>query len=66
VAILSNLVALDSKEVIWYPPTLIDPIELFVASKIDAYLFLPPALQEVRDRNLGHVITSQITDRPVF
>jgi ABC-type nitrate/sulfonate/bicarbonate transport system substrate-binding protein len=46
------------------PPTLIDPIELFAASKIDAYLFLPPALIGGGDRNLGHVIASQITDRP--
>ena len=32
--------------------------------KIDAFLALPPTLQEVRARNIGHVIVSSITDRP--
>ena len=62
--ILANFIGLDPKEVNWYPAALADPIEAFAAGKIDAYLFLPPALQEVKSRNIGHVLASQIVDRP--
>jgi NitT/TauT family transport system substrate-binding protein len=36
----------------------------FAEGKIDAFLAAPPELQEVRARNIGHVIASSITDRP--
>ena len=62
--ILANFIRLDSKEVNWYPAALTDPIEAFATGKIDAYLFLPPALQEVKARKTGHVLASQIVDRP--
>jgi NitT/TauT family transport system substrate-binding protein len=39
-------------------------MELFVEGKIDAFVALPPALQEVRAHNIGHVIVSSIKDRP--
>lgn len=39
-------------------------MDLFVEGKIDAFLANPPELQEVRARNIGHVIVSSITDRP--
>ena len=39
-------------------------MDLFVAGKIDAFLAQPPVLQEVRAKNIGHVIVSGITDRP--
>ena len=39
-------------------------MDLFVEGKIDAFLAAPPDLQEVRARNIGHVIVSSITDRP--
>ena len=32
--------------------------------KIDAFLASPPELQEVRAKNIGHVIVSSINDRP--
>ncbi len=41
-----------------------DPIELFVEGKVDAFVAAPPYLQEVRARNIGHVIVSSIADRP--
>jgi NitT/TauT family transport system substrate-binding protein len=37
---------------------------VFAHGDIDAFLATPPALQEVRARNIGHVIVSSITDRP--
>jgi NitT/TauT family transport system substrate-binding protein len=39
-------------------------MDLFTEGKIDAFLATPPVLQEVRARNIGHVIFSSITDRP--
>ena len=41
-----------------------EPMDLFVQGKIDAFLVGPPDLQDVRTRNIGHVIVSSITDRP--
>ena len=39
-------------------------MDLFVEGKIDAFLAAPPDLQEVRAKNIGHVIVSSIADRP--
>jgi NitT/TauT family transport system substrate-binding protein len=39
-------------------------MDLFIEGKVDAFLAAPPDLQEVRARNIGHVIVSSITDRP--
>src|ERR1700756_2678672 len=36
----------------------LEPIALFSEGKIDAFLAGPPVLQEVRARNIGHVIVS--------
>ncbi len=41
-----------------------DPLELFVQSKIDAFLGFPPEPQELRARHAGHVILNTTTDRP--
>jgi len=40
------------------------PMELFAEGKIDAFLGLPPEPQELRARNIGHVIFNSATDRP--
>ncbi len=40
------------------------PIERFFEGKVDAFLAGPPDLQEVRARNIGHVIVSSIADKP--
>jgi NitT/TauT family transport system substrate-binding protein len=42
----------------------ISPLELFAAGKLDAFLALPPAPQELRARRAGHVIFSSALDRP--
>ena len=63
--IMTGLVGLDpATDVHWVASTSVQPIELFAAGKIDAFLALPPLLQEVRARGIGHVIASSITDRP--
>jgi NitT/TauT family transport system substrate-binding protein len=60
-----SLVGLDpTRDVGWLTGQSVDSMQLFVEGKIDAYLALPPALQEMRARHIGHVIVSSITDRP--
>ena len=40
------------------------PMELFVAGKIDAFLGFPPEPQELRARKIGRVILNTTTDKP--
>ena len=63
--IMTSLVGLDpGKDLHWVSDPSLQPMDLFLEGKIDAFLAAPPALQEVRARNIGHVIASSITDRP--
>jgi NitT/TauT family transport system substrate-binding protein len=63
--IMASLVGLDpDKDLRWVTDTSLQPMDLFIEGKIDAFLAGPPALQEIRGRNIGHVIVSSITDRP--
>jgi NitT/TauT family transport system substrate-binding protein len=64
-ALVTSLVGLDpAKDLHWVADPSLRPMDLFVAGKVDAFLAAPPALQEIRARNIGHVIVSSITDRP--
>src|SRR5260370_7901260 len=40
------------------------PMDLFAEGKIDAFLGKPPEPQELRARNIGHVILNSAIDRP--
>ena len=63
--IMAGLVGLDpAKDIRWVTSLSRGPMELFVEGKIDAFVAAPPDLQEVRARNIGHVIVSSIADRP--
>jgi NitT/TauT family transport system substrate-binding protein len=63
--IMTALVGLDpAKDLRWVSDPSLQPMDLFIAGKIDAFLAAPPELQEVRARNIGHVIVSSITDKP--
>jgi len=42
----------------------VDPLELFAGGKIDAFLAFPPAAQDLRARNIGHVIFNSSIDPP--
>jgi NitT/TauT family transport system substrate-binding protein len=42
----------------------VDPLELFADGKIDAFLGFPPAAQDLRTRNIGHVIFNSSIDPP--
>src|SRR5689334_23505471 len=48
------------KDIRWVLSMSTAPMELFIEGKIDAFLAVPPYLQEVRARNIGHVIVSSI------
>ena len=63
--IMTRLVGLDpTKDIRWVTDPSLQPMDLFTEGKIDAFLAVPPDLQEVRARNIGHVIVSGINDRP--
>src|ERR1700760_4072128 len=65
VRIMVGLVGLDpTKDIRWVTDPSLRPMDLFVEGKIDAFLAAPPELQEVRAKNIGHVIVSSIADRP--
>jgi NitT/TauT family transport system substrate-binding protein len=60
-------VGLDpAKDINWVTVTnpSIKPMDLFVAGKIDAFLALPPEPQELRAKNIGHVIVNMGMDKP--
>jgi NitT/TauT family transport system substrate-binding protein len=42
----------------------VKPKELFADGEIDAFLGFPPEPQELRARNIGHVILNSAVDRP--
>jgi len=63
--IMISMVGLDpARDLHWVTDPKLQPKDLFVAGKIDAFLAAPPDLQEVRAKNIGHVIVSSVTDRP--
>lgn len=63
--IMASLIGLDpAKDMRWVTSASGGPMDLFIEGKVDAFLALPPFLQEVRARNIGHVIVSSIVDRP--
>jgi NitT/TauT family transport system substrate-binding protein len=63
--IMTSLVGLDpEKDIKWVTSASHGPLDLFIEGKIDAFVSQPPVLQDMRARNIGHVIASSITDRP--
>jgi NitT/TauT family transport system substrate-binding protein len=53
-----------AKDIEWVPSAFTTGMELFIERKVDAYTALPPALQELRARKIGHVIVDSARDRP--
>jgi NitT/TauT family transport system substrate-binding protein len=52
------------KDINWITSASPKPVELFADGKIDAFLGFPPEPQELRARNIGHVIVNSTIDRP--
>jgi NitT/TauT family transport system substrate-binding protein len=64
-ASMAAYVGLDPNEDInWVTSSSPKPKELFAEGKIDAFLGFPPEPQEMRARNIGHVIVNSAVDRP--
>jgi NitT/TauT family transport system substrate-binding protein len=57
-------VGLDTKDIHWVTSRAPKPSELFVAGRIDAFLGFPPEPQELRARNIEHVVVNSALDRP--
>src|SRR5215472_405203 len=65
--LMAAQVGLDpARDIDWVSSTdpAVDPLELFAQGKIDAFLGFPPHPQELRARQVGHVIVSTAVDRP--
>jgi NitT/TauT family transport system substrate-binding protein len=64
-AVMATYVGLDPvNDINWVTSPSVKPKELFVDGKIDAFLGFPPEPQELRARNIGHVILNSAVDRP--
>jgi NitT/TauT family transport system substrate-binding protein len=64
-ASMATYVGLDPNEDInWITSPSVKPKQLFAEGKIDAFLGFPPEPQEMRARNIGHVIVNSAIDRP--
>jgi NitT/TauT family transport system substrate-binding protein len=65
--LIAAQVGLDPvKDIDWVLSTdpAVNPLELFAQGKIDAFLAFPPHPQELRARQVGHVIVNTAVDRP--
>jgi NitT/TauT family transport system substrate-binding protein len=63
-ASIATYVGLDpAKDINWITSER-KPMQLFVEGRIDAFLGFPPEPQELRARNIGHVLVSSAVDRP--
>ena len=62
---MATYVGLDPvKDINWVTSPEIKPMTLFEQGKIDAFLGFPPEPQELRARNVGHVVINSAVDRP--
>ena len=62
---MAGYVGLDpAKDINWVLSPSVNPMELFVERKVDAFFGLPPEPQELRARKIGRVIVNSSIDRP--
>jgi NitT/TauT family transport system substrate-binding protein len=65
VSVMAAHIGLDpANDIHWVTSLSPTPAELFADGKIDACLGLPPVPQELRARNIGHVVVNSAMDRP--
>jgi NitT/TauT family transport system substrate-binding protein len=64
VSVMAAFVGLDPKSDINWIIGEDKPAELFAQGKVDAFLAFPPEAQDLRARNIGHVILNSSLDRP--
>jgi NitT/TauT family transport system substrate-binding protein len=64
-ASMATYVGLDpTRDINWVTSSSPKPKELFAAGKIDGFLGFPPEPQEMRARNIGHVVVNSALDSP--
>jgi NitT/TauT family transport system substrate-binding protein len=62
---IAAYVGLDpARDIDWVTSPKVRPMQLFADGKVDAFLGLPPEPQELRARNIGHVIVNSAEDLP--
>lgn len=62
---MAAYVGLDpQRDIRWVTDPSVRPMELFIKGKVDAFLGFPPEPQELRARNIGHVVVNSTIDRP--
>jgi NitT/TauT family transport system substrate-binding protein len=65
VALMAAHVGLNpATDIRWVTDPSVKPIEQFVEGKIDAFMGFPPQPQDLRARQIGHVIVNSTVDRP--
>jgi NitT/TauT family transport system substrate-binding protein len=64
-ALMAAHVGLDPhKDINWVTESALNPMALFAAREVDAFLAAPPEPQELRARKIGHMILNIATDKP--
>jgi NitT/TauT family transport system substrate-binding protein len=64
-SVIAAHIGLDpARDIHWVVGRSPGPAELFAQGKIDACLGLPPVPQDLRARNIGHVLVSSTLDQP--
>ena len=65
VAAMVASVGLDpDKDIVWVDHEPSKSMQLFAEGKIDAFMGFAPEPQELRSKNIGHVVLNTLTDRP--
>jgi len=65
IASMAQYVGLDPRTAIhWVPHLVAESVQLLAEGQIDALVGLPPIPQELRSRQIGHVIVNSGVDRP--
>jgi NitT/TauT family transport system substrate-binding protein len=62
---MAAYVGLDPRrDITWVRDTTADPVALLTEGKIDAFIAFPPRTQELRAKQIGHVVVNSTVDRP--
>jgi NitT/TauT family transport system substrate-binding protein len=65
ISLMAAQVGLEpSKDINWILSGSVDPMQLFVDGKIDAFLSFPPQAQELRARRVGRIVLQSAVDLP--
>jgi NitT/TauT family transport system substrate-binding protein len=64
-SVLASYIGVDPhQDIRFVTSSTLSPLELFAAGKTDAFLAVPPDVEELRARKIGRVILRTATDRP--